>query len=29
MLSLYSMCATDLYIRLCASGVISDLRVVF
>jgi hypothetical protein len=29
MASLYSMCATDLYIRLCAAGVISDLRVVF
>jgi hypothetical protein len=28
MASLYSMCATDLYIRLCAAGVISDLRII-
>lgn len=28
MLSLLSMCATDLYIRLCASGVIHDLRII-
>jgi hypothetical protein len=26
-LSLYSMCTTDVYIRLCASGAITDLRI--
>jgi hypothetical protein len=26
MASLYSMCATDIYIRLCATGIIHDLR---
>jgi hypothetical protein len=28
MLSLYSMCATDVYIRLCAAGVIHDWRLI-
>jgi hypothetical protein len=28
MASLYSMCATDIYIRLCAAGVISDWRII-
>ena len=26
--SLYTMCATDLYIRLCAAGIITDWRII-
>jgi hypothetical protein len=28
MVSLYTMCSTDLYIRLCAAGILSDWRII-
>jgi hypothetical protein len=28
MVSLYTMCSTDLYVRLCAAGIISDWRII-